>query len=247
MYLNDFGYKVPENKILIVPHNVYSETHHEKIILPLKGEIKRDWFNSHFYYCLPLNIGNQYGFAIKSLRNFDVEVTEKSESADITFLDNENSDKQNIDNHFGSGIITIQNHFSLKTPPGVNIMTIQPPNLFIEGLHVMTGVIETDQIKRDFTFNIKVSSPNKKISIRNGDIIAGFLPIPRGFVDNFTVEPALSLFDQKIIQNEIDEANRLGVERSGEDRKKPHGAGRRYFNGINTDGSKYPDHQKRLN
>lgn len=38
----------------------------------------------------------------------------------------------------------------------------------------------------------------------------------------------------------------LGVERNGTDKEKPHMAGRRYFNGLHSDGNKYQDHQKRI-
>ena len=63
---------VPENTIVVVPH-FKNDTSYLDVIQPLKGEAKRDWFDQAFYYCLPLTIGNQYGFAIKSLRSFTVE------------------------------------------------------------------------------------------------------------------------------------------------------------------------------
>lgn len=246
MYINDVNNKIPDDKILIVPHSLEEKTYQDEIVFPLKGNAKRDWFTSHFYYCLPLTIGNQYGFGIKSLRNFDVTWEGGESYADIKFLDENNSNKQFIDNHFGSGIVTIQNRFAIKTPVGVNTYTMQPPNHFIPGIQAMTGVIETDQIRRDFTFNLKITIPNFKVSIREGDLIAAFLPIPRHFVDKFSIGNAEDFFSTDIIKNEIEESAALGRERVGEDTLKNHMAGRRYFNGVHTDGSTYPDHQKRL-
>jgi hypothetical protein len=53
-YINELGYEVPDNKILVVPFDLNNDGWHKEILKPLKGEIKREWFNPHFYYCLPL-------------------------------------------------------------------------------------------------------------------------------------------------------------------------------------------------
>lgn len=245
-YINEPGYEVPKNNILVIPFNENSDGFYKEVIFPLKGEPKRDWFTSHFYYCLPLTIGNQYGFVIKSMRDFEVIWTGDTADVNIKFLNEDNSEKQVIKGGFGSGIITIQNMFSIKTPLGINIMTIQPPNMFIPGCVAMTGVIETDQIRRDFTFNLKITVPHYKIKISKGDALGAFIPIPRYFIDNFIVEDASNIFDRQLLQNEREESHELSRQRTQEDIDKPHMSGRKYFNGIHAYGEKYIDHQKRL-
>jgi len=248
-YLNDPGYEVPDNKILAVSHNLDNDGRYKEIIKPLKGNIKRDWFNSHFYYCLPLNIGNQYGFLLESLRDFEVVWNGKNDRPNdisINFLNNDNSDSQFITSGFGNGVLTIQNRFWLKTPPGINLMTIQPPNMYIDGMVAMTGVVETDQIRRDFTFNIKITRSNQKISIKKGDPLGAFIPIPRYFVDSFSIDNVDNYFDKKIHLNEIEDSNELGRQRMTDDKKKPHESGRKYFNGQHAFGEPYKDHQKRI-
>jgi hypothetical protein len=245
-YINDPGYEVPDNNILVVPHSVTGDGYWQEIILPLNGEPKRDWFVSHFYYCLPLLIGNQYGFVIKSLRDFDLYWPGGTSNVDIGFLNDDNKDKQFITNGFAHGVVTIQNSFALKTPPGINLMTIQPPNMFIPACAAMTGVIETDNIRRDFTFNMRVTVPNYKIEVRKGDAVGAFLPIPRGFVDGFEVKFVEDVFSHEMRLKEDESAFALGREREGADTEKPHNAGRRYFNGVHPDDTKFKDHQKRL-
>lgn len=245
-FLNDPGYEVPEDKIIIVPHSLDDDGHYKEIIQPLKGNPKRDWFNAHFYYCLPLTIGNQYGFIIKSMVDFDAIWDGTQANPELTFHNDENGQKQIIKTGFGDGIITIQNKFALKTPKGINLMTIQPPNMFIPGCSAMTGVIETDNIKRDFTFNLKMTVPNIIVNIKKGDPLGAFIPIPRYFVDKFDIELVGNLFPEEIHQNEAAEACALSIERSTVDLDKAHQSGRRYFNGLDIDGSKYPDHQKRV-
>jgi hypothetical protein len=245
-YINDKGYEVPENTILIVPHTLDHDGFYKEILKPLKGKPKRDWFNAHFYYCLPLTIGNQYGFVIESLRDFEIIWNGTEANPEITFLNEDNAEKQIIKNGFGSGIITIQNGFALKTPIGINLMTIQPPNMFIPGCVAMTGVIETDQIKRDFTFNIKVTVPNLKITVKKGDALGAFIPIPRYFVDNFDTKLVSDVFSKELHVNELEEVKILSNERNTIDKYKPHQSGRKYFKGINSDNTSYPDHQKKV-
>jgi hypothetical protein len=229
------------NYLTIVPHQLGTDGFYTEIIQNLAGESKRDWFTSHFYYCLPLTVGNQYGFIVKSTRDFDVIWGGGLGPAHITFTDTCDSPKQIISNGFGSGIITIQNFFGIHAPEGVNIMTMQPPNSFIEGCTAMTGVIEADNIKRDFTFNLKVTVPNHKISVKKGDALGAFIPVPRFFVDSFK----LKLIDDEELHKEyVEESNRLGLERDTVDKDKPHQSGRRYFHGEHTDGTPYKNHQK---
>jgi hypothetical protein len=245
-YLNNPGYEVPDNTILIVPHAVSHDGFYKEVILPLKGQSKRDWFNSHFYYCLPLNIGNQYGFLIQSLRDFEIEWDGSEKDPVITFLNEDNKEKQFITGGFGSGIVTVQNSFAIKTPIGVNLVTIQPPNMFIPGCISMAAVIETDNIKRDFTFNIKMTVPNLKVTVKKGDPLGAFIPIKRHYVDSFEVKLISDFFPDEVHANEVAEQLALSIERNTIDKEKPHESGRRYFKGINTDGTAYPDHQRKL-
>ena len=41
-----------------------------EVVEPLKGNKTRDWVSQHVVHCLPITIGNQYGFAIKSTADF---------------------------------------------------------------------------------------------------------------------------------------------------------------------------------
>jgi hypothetical protein len=245
-HINDPGYEVPENTIVVVPHAPGQTGFYKEILLPLKGESKRDWFTAHFYYCLPLTIGNQYGIAVRSAFTFEATWPGGESPAVITFEPNSDIPQQVVSTHFNNGVITFQNFFALKTPPGINLMTIQPPNMFIPGCVAMTGVVETDQIRRDFTFNLKITVPNYTVKVNKGDIIGAFIPIPRYFVDKFEVSLVTDLFDADLHLNETKESKLLGIERSTTDKEKNHMAGRRYFKGVHSDNTSYQNHQKTI-
>jgi len=240
---------IPENKLVtIVESNDFTNSN-ELIIEPLKGKIKRDWFIKHAYFCLPLVIGNQYGFGIKSLKTFKVKWNGGETSSDVIveILDKgDTPSHQSISSHFGMGTVTIQNRFTFRTPPDINLMTINPPNQFIDGIHHMTGVVETDNLRRDFTFNLKITRPDTEIIINKGDLVGCVLPIPRHFVDKFELVNGYDIFTKEEIEEEQQVMREFGIERSTKDIEKPNGNGRRYFKGEDVRGCPFHNHQPKL-
>ena len=241
--------EVPINKLATISEQEEFRNSVDDIIIPLKGLKKRDWFVDHAYFCLPLVIGNQYGFAIKSLHTFSVfwDGGSASNNVKIELLDKPfNSHYQFVRSHFGMGTVTIQNRFTFRTPPGVNLMTINPPNYWIDGIQHMTGVVETDNLRRDFTFNLKITRPNQTIHIKKGDLVGCVIPVPRYFIDSFDLVKGEDIFTEEQIEEERSVMQEFGKERSTRDRSMPHGNGRRYFNGEDVRGSRFQDHQTRI-
>lgn len=240
---------VPENTIIAIPENSNFKESIDLIVEPFKGNLKRDWFVDHAYFCLPLTIANQYGFGIKSLKTFSVIWNGGKAPKDVKveiLEDSEFPSGQTISTHFGMGTFTVQNRFTFRTPPGVNLMTINPPNYWIDGIQHMTGVVETDNLRRDFTFNLKITRKNKKIIINKGDYIGCVLPIPRYFADGFNLKNADDILTSEEILEEQQAMIDFGDERRNLDKSKPHGNGRRYFNGEDVYGCPFSDHQKKI-
>ena len=238
--------EIEENTILVVSHDDKWEKSIENICSSLKGEKRRSWFTPHTYLCLPLVIGNQYGFMIRSQFKFWAMWNGGETPDDVMVMCHPNDDSQKVESHFGMGTITVTNHFHFRTPPGVNLMTINPPNYFIDGLQHMTGVVETDNLRRDFTFNLKFTRPNHPVHIDVGQPIGCFLPIPRYFVDNFDLKSATEVWTDEEIADERKIAFEDGDARMGPDKEKPHECGRRYRNGVDVRGNKFPDHQTNM-
>lgn len=246
-FINENNNIVPENKIVILSHHESSPGYGdwENVIIDLRSNPKREWFNPHFYYCLPIVIGNQYGFGIRSLYDIKINWNGGEDAKDLTFeVDLPGSKQQLVASEFGSGILTIQNNFLIRTEPGMNLMVFQPPNYFIPGLVSMSAVIESDNLRRDFTFNIKITEPNKDIFIKRGDILSAFIPIKRYFIDEFSLITADKIFSNDTIEKERNEGRTFNKQRLEDDIHKPHRSGRKYFHGLNADSSSYTDHQK---
>lgn len=245
--------KVPDNTIAAVPYDDYYRGRHGEVYFNLRGHGKRDWFSRHAYFCLPLVIGNQYGFAMKSLFNATLLWNGGPEPGDTVVTVHESDESQRIASlqtivsNFGLGIVTVQAAFALRTPAHISLMTFQPPNFFIDGLQNMAGVVETDNLRRDFTFNLKITRPNHPIEIRVGDVIAGFIPYPRGFVEKFELVDGCALFSPEEIATEQQAARDFGRERAEHDVLKPDGVGRRYHRGEDIYGTPFEHlHQTNL-
>lgn len=240
---------IPNNKIICFAEDPSNYAHISTIVEHLKGNVKRDCFSKHAYYCLPIVIGNQYGFAIKSTRSFTAEWNggEASFDTKIKFDDSDiDTGSQIVNSHFGTGIITVQNRFNFRTPLGVNLMVMNAPNYFHYNLQSLFAVVEADNLRRDFTFNLKIVKPNIPVEVKAGDVISAILPIPRFFVDNFSINSAPELFSQEVIDQELAQLPLFSEQRSGADLKKPHGAGKLYHSGVDASGNTFFKHQKTL-
>ena len=245
--------KVPDHRILALPYDDHYAGLQDAVFLPLRGQHKRDWFSKHAYLCLPLVIGNQYGFALKSLFHATFLWNGGPEPADTTITVHNTEEAaafgglQLLASQFGLGIVTVQTAFALRTPPEVNLMTLQPPNVFIDGLQNLTGVVEADNLRRDFTFNLKITRPDHPIEIKVGDLLAAVMPIPRGFVEKFEMIDAYEAVSPDTVALEQQTARDFGREREEVDAKNKRGVGRRYFKGEDVYGQRFEhSHQQVL-
>jgi hypothetical protein len=108
----------------------------------------------------------------------------------------------------------------------------------------MTGVVETDNLRRDFTFNLRITEPHVYVTVKAGDPIGAFIPIPRWYADQFSITYANQLYSEDEIELEHLSGDEFAKQRSGEDKNKPRQAGRLYFKGEDAWGNKFPNHQK---
>jgi hypothetical protein len=243
------GNDVPDKKIAVFMDAVDTGFTYDQIdTLVSKPSKKRDWFTPHFYRCLPLTIGNQYGYIFKSQFDFYVQWDggESSESLLFYFNDSEETLKTKfprVESHFGSGIFTINYPFNLRTPPGVNLITINPPNEILPNITVMTGVIETDNIRRNFTFNLKMQIPNIRVFIPAGTPLAAVIPVPRYYSDEFEIVNSEDIFSEETIIEEIQASVDASIQRSEIEFKSKNGVGRDYFVGRDVYGNEFSDHQ----
>lgn len=251
--INDGINNVPDKTIAIftAPEINNKDLTQERILgMVKKPDKKRDWFTPHFYRCLPLTIGNQYGFTVSSEFDIGFEWNGGDHFEDLRiYVDDsgfslDNLKYPNISTHFGNGIMTINTPFFFRTPPGVNLMTINPPNFVVPNVTVMTGVIEADNLRRNFTFNLKIQMPNIKVVIPAGYPLAAFIPIPRYYSDEFSLDFAENIFSKEVIDEELKAEKDAGKHRSEVEPTLKDHVGKHYMLGKDVYGNKFKDHQK---
>ena len=250
--INDGINDVPDKTIAIFTNPLVSDptlTQERILEMVKKPDKKRDWFSSHFYRCLPLTIGNQYGFTVSSEFDITFEWNGEDHNQSISFQFDKNKgnlDKlyPRIESHFGHGIITISPPYFFRTPPGVNLITMNPPNYIIPNVTVMTGVIETDNLRRSFTFNLKIQIPNIRTTIPAGYPLAAFMPIPRYYSDKFNLDFAENLFNRELTDEENKAESDAGNYRETVEPTLKNGVGKHYMQGKDVYGNVFKDHQK---
>ena len=251
--INDGINNVPDKKIVIFtnPKTYNKELTQDRILgMVKKPDKKRDWFSPHFYRCLPLTIGNQYGFTVSLEYDISFEWNGGDLREDLKLYVNEETNETdnikypNLSSHFGHGIITISTPYFFRTPIGVNLMTINPPNYVIPNVTVMTGVVETDNLRRNFTFNLKIQIPNIRTHIPAGFPLAAFIPVPRYYCDEFNLDFAENIFSKEIIHEEIKADKDASEYRENVEPILKHGVGKHYMQGKDVYGNIFKDHQK---
>jgi hypothetical protein len=251
--INDGINNIPENKIVAFIDEQRTGFTYERLSKMLEiPDKKRDWFDKWFYNCLPLIIGNQYGFIIKSEYSFGW-VWDGSESPEGTQIlleppiEKTSNLFPSVFNRFGHGTLILELPFFLKTPPGVNLLVMNPTNYVIPNITVLTGVVESDNLRRSFNVAWKIQQPNIPVFMEKGFPIATILPIPRYFVDKFSVEKSEDIFSLEIVKEEITAASVASDMR--DILKKESGTKRLdkdYMLGRDVFGNRFLDHQKTI-
>jgi hypothetical protein len=144
------------------------------------------------------------------------------------------------------GTFTITNPWMIRTPKGVNTLVLNPPNMYIHGVIHMSACVETDQLRRDFTFNLRVTKPGEWFHIKKGDPVGYMLPYPRHFIDNYKLVVDDDCVSETTVEDERTTAFLFGQERAKIDSNYAGGVGGRYMRGEDIYGNKLPDHQKTL-
>lgn len=245
---------VPLNTIAVFPlisaeHLEPFDMNYDVFLKPLNMDHKRDWFDTNFYRCLPLSIGNMQGFSISLPFSFEVLWNGGNNPSDLLIEVKEEEIKPYIGKNFialssdfGHGILTINLPIQLKTPPGVNLMTIAAPNFPLAGISPMTGVVEADNLRFTFTINLKIDIPNAKIKINKDYPVAAILPIPRYFCDSFELKNANEIFSEDIIKEEQEVVLEHGQKRTIKNQNDLNADGI-YYKGMDVRGNKFKDHQ----
>lgn len=140
------------------------------------NEPTRNWKNKQIHRCLPITLGNSIGWSIcfkKDISFIWNGVDSGSTANNVQVLrggDLVHTHRQNATITFNTGIIFV-------TDKNTSLLTISPPNYFIDGIEIFTTMMTTSFFTNQFPVVWKVTKPNKEIVIPAGTPIATVIPI----------------------------------------------------------------------
>jgi hypothetical protein len=153
---------------------------------PVKIEqtrIQRDWMdvtdNKHAYKCFPVSQANTIGWSVSFLHDIEFIWDGISDTSDshVTILKDEGNvaytTRANATISFESGLY-------FKTEQDMSILSISPPNYFIDGASAFTSIISTSFFPDSYPIAWRITKPNTPILIPAGMPVATLIPISVG-------------------------------------------------------------------
>lgn len=153
---------------------------------PVKIEqtkIQRDWMDAtndrHAYKCFPISQANTIGWSISFLHDIEFIWDGISDTSDshVTILEDKgkvcNTQRANASISFESGLY-------FKTEPNMSIISISPPNYFVDGASAFTSLISTSFFQDSYPIAWRITRPNTPIKIPAGMPVATLIPLSIG-------------------------------------------------------------------
>jgi len=215
-----------------------------------RAPIERDWMDftdrKLAYRCLPLVIANQSGWTISNPADFTLLWNGGDQPEDLQLDFSPNEPHPRVLSHFGHGVLTFRIPWLFRTPPGINLWVKGASNWIKDGAQALEGIVETDWTAGTFTMNWRATRVGEPVSLKKGEPICMFFPIPRGLAAG--LQPVLTPISRNTeveTEYEIFKSTRLEKLKEIEDEPglAPKTWYRDYFRGLTGSGKQFPDHE----
>ena len=207
------------------------------IISPLP--VQRDWMDNlpfdAVYRCMPMTLANQMGYGI----SFPEDI---SFTWDGTYDSEENhgitvhSGHTWIHKHRGWATLAISTGLRFKTDKNTSMLAYPIPNKFYEGFQVYTTLLSTSFFKGAWEITLRLTEPNKKITIPAYTQIAAFMPFSAAALNNSKITVK---YNERMLEDFPSEDQHAYVDSQTELGK---GTGL-YRKGIDLSGKKLGEHE----
>jgi hypothetical protein len=161
--------------------------------LPIRPcKIDREWMASfpkrNPYRCNPMTVANGYGWEIYSPSTFTAIWDGSAGQSDVSGISFRSEKGAKLpSHHFGSGILTWETGFLIKTEFPYAMYINSPSNVVTKNATPLSGIVETYWLPYPFTLNWKINEPGYPIIINEGDILAQIFPIQINVFDEMEV------------------------------------------------------------
>ncbi len=200
----------------------------------------------HPYRCLPLAIGNCYGWQMLLAAHVRASWNGGPEKSDLVV---ETPRPHTAVSNFSRGVITFDVPILFRTEPGYQLMVTGPTNEFKDGAAPMMAIIETEWLSYTFTMNYQFTRPGTVVWEKDEPFCQ--IAVVPALVQE-SVEPELRrISEDPDAKAELKILTDLRTDfRSRQDRYEPEAVKqawqRYYFKGIHPDGRPEPSHQVKM-
>lgn len=160
---------------------------------------RRQWMDEttdrYAYRCLPLTMGNQFGWELLSPATFEALWTGGKGVGCVQVVRLDGGKGQLPSSHFGHGVLTFNNCYLFRTDARCQLFVTGPPNLPKDGIAPLTGMVETDWLPFAFTMNWRFTRPGVPIRFEEGEPFCHFFPVSAAVLES--VEPRVCDLDDE--------------------------------------------------
>lgn len=151
--------------------------------------MNRDWmdatFDRHAYQCFPVSLANRAGLgvAFKEDLSFRWDGVNTSSNHHIEIIKGGGFAHTNR----GNRTISFETGLYFSPEENISIMTMPPPNIFLDGIQCISTIISTSALTGSLPIAVMVTKPEEEIIIPAGTIIASILPVSLTELNNTEV------------------------------------------------------------
>ena len=180
------------------------------------SDTKRDWMDKasgNPYRCLPLTIGNQFGWTISCPFDFKAIWNGNTNAENAFIIEfNEKYEYSNyIASHFGDGILTFSLPYLFKTEKSYGLFLRGPTNHVKHNITYLDAFVETDWLNFTFTYNIKFQKPNVEVEFKKDEPLLSFFPFQLKNLEDVEFSFSSIHNDKELLKN-YEEYSKLRVE-----------------------------------
>lgn len=182
--------------------NVYKHINHPVVIE--QTPVKREWMDqtdgAHAYKCFPVSQANTFGWSISFTKDIELIWDGISDTTPdhVKIL---KAPEGVCSTTRGNATVSFYTGIFFKTEENMSVVSIVPPNYFIDGAMPFTSVISTSFFDEALPAAWKITRANEKIIIPAGTPIITVIPISLGALSDIE----LDLYDKEFTQAKADE------------------------------------------
>lgn len=141
--------------------------------------LQRDWMdatvNRHAYRCYPVSMANTIGWSL----SYDKDISFVWDGVLDTTPDHVKvlQGEEFCSTGRANGTISFETGIIFRTAPDVTLISIAPPNYFIDGAQAFTSIISTSFFRETFPCAWMITKPNEVITIPAGTPVATLIPV----------------------------------------------------------------------